>query len=454
MEYTISQEKSEISIKFTTANEEWNEAVNNAYQKTKGQYKIPGFRPGRAPRYIIEQMYGSSVFTDDAIDYLINKCYGEALDEHIEIEPIDRPEIKIDSFDGKSLSFTAVIPVKPEVKLSEYKGLQLTKVEYPVASEQIEDEISKAAERSARIVEVGTEAKSGDIVNIDYSGSVDGVKFDGGTAEKHDLTLGSNSFIPGFEEQLVGKKKGDEVDVKVTFPKEYHAAELAGKEAVFACKVNSVSSKEFPSLDDKWASDISEFNTLDEYKASIKANLEEQSAKRVKTECENTVINAVVEKAVCDVPDALVNAYLDDMLRDFEMRLSYQGLKIDDYFKYTGTTVEAFREDRKQEAARGALTRLCLEEMVKLEKITVSDEEAEARYYEMFPNAQADKKAPAAREIGYIKNEIAMDKLLKLLVDSTVWTVAEAKTDGEAKPKKPAKAKTTAKSTKTKAKSE
>lgn len=422
MEYTTSKDKSTVKVSFTTNEEEFSSAVTSAYQKTKGQYKVPGFRPGKAPRHMIEQMYGGTVFVDDAIDNLINEGYYKFISENNEIDPIDRPKVEINSFDGASLKFTINVSVKPDINLGEYKGIKLPKIEYNVTQEQVDDEIKRVSERGARIVEVTRESKKGDIVNIDYSGSVGGVKFDGGTAEKQDLTLGSNTFIPGFEDQLIGKKAGDEVDVKVTFPVEYHAEELKGKEAVFACKVNSVSEKEAPVIDDKWASDVSEFETLDAYKADIKARLQSESDRRTKTERENAVINAIVDKAECDVPECLAEAYLEDMLKDVEMRLSYQGLKIEDYFKYTGSSVEQFKEERKEEAKRGALTRLCLETLIKLENITVTDEEAKAKYSETSPASGSGNDEASAQDLGYIKNEIGMEKLLKVLVESTVWT--------------------------------
>lgn len=463
MEYTIEQIKSTVSAKFTTNEEEWNNAVAAAYQKTKGEYKVPGFRPGKAPRHMIEQMYGPTVFVDDAIDNLINEGYFKFLEENKEIDPIDRPKVEIDSFDGKSVKFTINVSVKPDIKLGAYKGIKLPKIAYNVSQEQIDGEINAAREKSARFVEVERKAKNGDIVNIDYSGSVDGVKFDGGTAEKHDLTLGSNTFIPGFEDQLIGHKKGEDVDVKVKFPDEYHSEELKGKEAVFACKINSVSEKEIPEADDKWASEVSQFETLEAYTADIKDRLVKECERREKTERENAVINAIVDTAECEVPEPLVEAYLEDMLKDIEMRLYYQGLKIEDYFKYTGSSVEQYKKERRDEAVRGALTRLCLEEIIKLENIVVSDEEAEAKYYDSFPKSKEENKVPTTQELGYVKNEIGMDKLLKLLVDSAVWmdeapkakkttakkTVAEEKLENEKEPARKAKsAATKAKTTK------
>lgn len=423
MKYTLSKEKSEVTLKFRTTEEEWRNAEVKAYQETKGKYKVPGFRQGHAPKHMIEAMYGAGVFADDAMDVLIQQGYEQFTEENKEIVPIDRPSAAVDKFDGKTLEFSLTFPVTPEVKIGEYKGIKIPKAEYNANDDQAEEELKRALERSARIEEKETAAVDGDIVNLDYCGSVDGVKFDGGTAEKYNLTLGSNTFIPGFEEQLLGVKKGDEKDVTVKFPEDYHADELKGKEAVFACKINSVSAKTVPAMDDAWAKEVSEFDTLDAYRQSIKDNLRQQGEKRARTENENAVINAIVDTAEADIPEVLVESYLDDMLRDMEMRLYYQGMKLEDYFKYSGTTVEDFRKDRHDDARRGALTRLVLEELIKLENITATDEEALKKYAESMPAPAEGEEPhrPDERELGYLKNEVVMDKLLGLLLDNAVF---------------------------------
>ena len=266
------------------------------------------------------------------------------------------------------------------------------------------------------------EAENGDIVNIDYKGTVDGVAFDGGTAEKYDLTLGSGTFIPGFEDQLVGVKAGDERAVKVTFPENYHADELKGKEAVFECKVNKVSRKVVPEINDEWAKNVSEFDNLADYRASIEKRMKETNDRRARTEKENAVINAIVDGSEADIPEVMVSEYLDDMLRDLGMRLYYQGISVEDYFKFLGTTEEDYRKENHDKAARGALTRLCLEEIVKRENITATDEEAEKKYLDSQPEPEEgkEKRKPDEREMSYLKNEIVMDKLLDMLVSSAV----------------------------------
>ncbi len=427
MKYTVKKEKSEVTLEFKADAAEWKEAEDKAYAQTKGKYAVPGFRKGHAPKHVIEQYYGAGVFADDAMDNIIQSGWDKFLDENEKkgeeaLVPVDRPSANIVSADEKGVKFTLKFPVTPEVNLGEYKGIKIPKIEYNVSEEDVEAELKRIAERGAKIEEKDGAAENGDIVNLDYSGSVDGVKFDGGTAEKYNLTLGSNTFIPGFEEQLVGVKKGDEKEVKVTFPEKYHAENLAGKEAVFECKINSVSSKVVPEMNDEWAKDVSEFDNLAAYRDSVRKRLQEANDRRAKTEKENAVINAIVDASSADIPEAMVQSYISDMLRDLEMRLYYQGMRLEDYFKYMGTTEEDYRKENHDKAVRGALTRLCLEEMIKREKIEATDEEAEKKYADSMPEPEdgKEKRKPDEREIAYLKNEIVMDKLLDMLVSSAV----------------------------------
>lgn len=427
MKYTVKKEKSEVTLEFKADAAEWKEAESKAYSQTKGKYAVPGFRKGHAPKHVIEQYYGAGVFADDAMDIIIQSGWDKFLDENEKkgeeaLVPVDRPSANIVSMDDKGVKFTLQFPVTPEVNLGEYKGIKIPKIEYNVSEEDVDAELKRIAERGAKIEEKDGAAENGDIVNLDYSGSVDGVKFDGGTAEKYNLTLGSNTFIPGFEDQLVGVKKGDEKEVKVTFPEQYHAENLAGKEAVFACKVNSVSAKVVPEMNDEWAKDVSEFDNLAAYRDSVRKRLQEANDRRAKTEKENAVINAVVDASSADIPEAMVQSYISDMLRDLEMRLYYQGMRLEDYFKYMGTTEEDYRKENHDKAVRGALTRLCLEEMIKREKIEATDEEAEKKYMDSMPEPEdgKEKRKPDERELSYLKNEIVMDKLLDMLVSSAV----------------------------------
>ena len=427
MNYTVSKEKSEVTLSFESTADEWKDAEAKAFVQTRGKYSVPGFRKGHAPRHMIEQYYGAGVFADDALDILVQSGWEKFLDDGKDkgddaIIPIDRPSAAIQSMEDGVVKFTLKFPVQPEVKLGEYKGIKIPKIEYNVSDKDVEDELRRIAERGAKIEEKDGAAENGDIVNIDYNGSVDGVAFDGGTAEKYDLTLGSNTFIPGFEDQLVGAKAGEERAVKVTFPENYHADNLAGKEAVFECKINKVSKKVVPEPSDEWAKEVSEFDNLADYRASIEKRMKESNERRERTEKENAVVNAVVDASEADIPEVMVQSYLDDMLRDLGMRLYYQGISIEDYFKYLGTTEEAYRKENHDKAVRGALTRLCLEEMVKREKIVATDEEAEKKYADSMPEPVdgGEKRKPDERELAYLKNEIVMDKLLEMLVSSAV----------------------------------
>ncbi len=427
MKYTVNREKSEVTLSFTASEAEWKEAENKAYAQNRGRYSVPGFRKGHAPKHMIEQYYGAGVFADDALDELVQSGWEKFLDENDakgddKLVPVDRPSANIESVKGGKVTFTLKFPVRPEVKLGEYKGIKIPKIEYNVSEEDVDAELRRIAERGSKIEEKDGAAENGDIVNIDFKGTVDGVAFDGGTAEKYDLTLGSGSFIPGFEDQLVGAKAGEERAVKVTFPEDYHADALAGKEAVFECKVNKVSVKVVPEPSDEWAKDVSEYETLAEYRDSVKKRMEEQNDRRVKSEKENAVINAIADASEADIPEAMVSAYLDDMLRDLSFNLYYRGMTTEDYFKYMGTTEEEYRKENHDKALRGALTRLCLEEIVKRENITATDEEAEKKYLDSQPEPEdgKEKRKPDEKELSYLKDEIVMDKLLSMLVSSAV----------------------------------
>ena len=427
MKYTVSKEKSEATLSFSATEADWKDAESKAYAKEKGKYSVPGFRKGHAPKHVIEQYYGEGVFADAALDELIQSGWEKYLDDaekatSDELMPIGRPSANVEYVKDGKVKFTLKFPVRPEVKLAEYKGIKIPKIEYNVSEKDVDDELRRIAERGAKVEEKSGEAENGDIVNIDYKGTVDGVAFDGGTAEKYDLTLGSGTFIPGFEDQLVGVKAGDERAVKVTFPENYHADELKGKEAVFECKVNKVSRKVVPEINDERAKNVSEFDNLADYRASIEKRMKETNDRRARTEKENAVINAIVDGSEADIPEVMVSEYLDDMLRDLGMRLYYQGISVEDYFKFLGTTEEDYRKENHDKAARGALTRLCLEEIVKRENITATDEEAEKKYLDSQPEPEEgkEKRKPDEREMSYLKNEIVMDKLLDMLVSSAV----------------------------------
>ena len=350
MSYTVEKlEKSQVRFKFDIDAETFEKAIASAYNKTKHKYSVPGFRKGHVPRKIIEGMYGKEVFFEDAMDIVIPEAYSEALDKEHDIEVVSRPELE--SFDVKEdggATFELTVAIRPEVKLGAYKGLSVERKVDKVTAKQVDEEVENAREKQARLVEVDDAAKNGDIVNIDFVGSVDGVKFDGGSAEGYDLTLGSGSFIPGFEEQLVGVKKGDKKDVKVTFPEDYHAAELKGKEAVFECTVNAVKKKELPALDDEFAKEISEFDTLAAYKEDVKNKLMKDAEMRADRQYEDALVQSVVEGAEVEIPQAMIDEEAEDMAKEFEYRLSYQGIKLSDYLGYLNMTRDQLLDEYKE----------------------------------------------------------------------------------------------------------
>lgn len=380
-----------VKLGFVVAPEKFEEGIKTAYNKMKGRIQIPGFRKGKAPMKVIENFYGKEVFYEDAFDAIFPEIYQEALKEH-DVQVVDRPELNVEQIGrGKELKFTVEVFVRPDVELGEYKNLGIVKTVDEVTDDDVMAEIERARDRASRWVEISDRpAKLDDQVNIDYAGFDGDVQFDGGTAEKHDLILGSGSFIPGFEEQLVGKSVGEECDVNVTFPEDYHAKELAGKPVVFKVRINDIREKEVPALDDDFVKEASETaDTVDEYKAEIRANLEKAADSRGETNFENEVIETVCENAKVDIPDAMIEDQIDAMLRDMEMRMAYQGIKLDDYFKYTGQTREQVREMYREQANERVKTQLVMEAVKKAENITATEEETDA---EISKYAEQNKK--------------------------------------------------------------
>ena len=451
MSYTVEKlEKSEVRFSFDVDAETFEKAVAAAYNKTKHKYAVPGFRKGHVPRKVIEGMYGKEVFFEDAMDIVIPEEYSAALDKEHDIEPVAQPELE--SFDFKEdggVTFVLKAAVRPDVKLGKYKGLALERKVDKVTAKQVDEEVENAREKQARLIDVDTAAKKGDIVNIDFVGSVDGVKFDGGSAEGYDLTLGSGSFIPGFEDQLIGAKKGDKKDVKVTFPEDYHAEELKGKEAVFECTVNAVKKKELPALDDDFAKEISEFDTLAEYKADVKNKLMKDAEMRADREYEDAIVQAVVDGAEVEIPQAMIDQEAEDMAKEFEYRLSYQGIKLADYLGYVGLTREQLLDEYKEQAAKSVKTRLVMEEIVKKEEMKFEQEELDAKLAEMAERSGQDvdtfKKGLGREHYDYLANQILSEKLMKMLAAENA-PAAKAKKSAEADAeKKPAAKKTTKK---------
>ncbi|MBQ9786369.1 MAG: trigger factor [Clostridia bacterium] len=417
----VKKENNQAEIKITLNAEEWNAYVEKAYQANKGKFNIQGFRKGNAPRKIIEKNYGEAVFYDDALDMAIGDEYSACLTANADLEVIDQPQVKIDSFDEKGVVVTAIVPLLPEVKLGSYKGLTVEKYTEEVNEAKVEKELNQARERAARFVEAGegSEAKLGDFTTIDFTGSVNGVEFEGGKAEGYRLELGSKSFIDNFEEQIVGMKVGDERDIKVTFPEDYPSEDLKGKEAIFKIVLHKIENKELPKLDDEFASNTSEFETLEEYKADIRKHLQESVDQRVQRENENRIMEKVVENSTVDIPEVLIERQLDMFVRDFETRLSYQGLKLQDYLGYMKQTEQDLRNSYKDQAVKAVKTRLVLEAVVKAEGLDVTEEELNARLTETAgkynKSLEEFKQNMNDNNLAYIKNDILMDKLVAFL---------------------------------------
>ena len=418
----ISSNKVKLSFDIDAA--QFDAAMDKAYIKVRGQVTIPGFRKGRAPRKMIENMYGGEgVFYDEAFELIFDEVYGPALDEN-KIEVVDRPQVDIQQIGtGKNLQFTCEVFVKPDVTLGEYKGVEVKREHTLVTEDEVNAEIEKERNKQAAEVSVDNRAVAeGDTVNLDYSGSVDGVKFAGGTAEAQTLKIGSHTFIPGFEEQMVGMNIGEEKDLEVTFPEEYHAKELAGKKAVFHVKVNGITETQLPALDDDFAKDISEFDTLDEYKADVRAKLEAQAAERDNNAFTNAVIEKVMENATVEIPEAMVERQIDSMVRNFEARLAQQGLKLADFIKYTGQDEKSFRNQYREQAEKSVRANLVLEAVENAENFEATEEEIDAEIVKFAGQIGQDvenlKKNLTEGDREYFKADVIRDKAVKFLCDN------------------------------------
>lgn len=426
MKYTFEKaEKSTVKIDIKLTASEWNEAIDKAYEKTKGRYSMPGFRKGKVPKHLLEGAYGKGIFYEEAINQAFPKYYGEILEKETSIEAVAAPEIDVKKVDDKGLELIAIVAVRPEVKLGDYKGITFKKVEYNVKDEDVEAELKRLQERNSRMVEVTDRAvENGDTVIIDYSGSVDGVKFEGGTAEKQTLVIGSGTFIPGFEEQLVGMKIGEERDINVKFPEEYHAENLKGKDSVFHINLHEIKKKELPELTDDFIKDSVGAESLTAYKDEVKARLEKQNADRAEREIEDAIVKKISENATVEIPDALIEMQIDRMVEEMSYRLSYQGLKLEDYLKYVGKTVEDYRNEYKPQAESIVKSQLVIEKIISDEKIEATDADVEARIEEMAKAQGREvpelKKNMQARQLDYVKNEIVIKKLFDFLKSANV----------------------------------
>ena len=416
-------EKNMAKLTIEVAYEDLEKAMQNAYQKAKGRISIPGFRKGKAPRKMIEQMYGKGIFLEDAVNALIPEHYSKALAE-CDLEIVSQPTIDITQAEpGKALIFTAEVATKPEVTLGDYKGVEVPKTEINVTDEDVDAQIKKEQEKNSRTINVEDRgAQLQDVVTIDFEGSVDGVPFDGGQATEYPLTLGSNTFIPGFEDQLVGAKVGDDVDVKVTFPEEYQAKELAGKEAVFKCAVKKIEAKELPELDDDFAKDVSEFDTLAEYKEHVKTNLVERKENEAKRAKEDAAVDKAIENAQMDIPEAMLKTQCRQMLDDFSRRMQSQGLSMEQYFQFTGMTADKMMEDMKPQALKRIQTRLVLEKVAEVENIQPTEEEVNEEIAKMAEayKMEADKlkELLGERELEQMKKDMAVQKAVTVIADA------------------------------------
>ncbi|AJP13079.1 TPA: trigger factor [Clostridioides difficile] len=419
----IKKEGNKVTLKITVDNNKFEAAVNKAYNKSRNKYNIPGFRKGKAPRIVIETQYGKGIFYNDAIEILFPEVYPEAIKE-LDIDPIDNPDLDIEEISkDNGLVMVLNVEVKPEFELGNYKGIEIAKVENTVSDENVDAKLQEMVEKNARLVSVEDKAlEDGDTAIIDFEGFENGVAFDGGKGENYNLVIGSNTFIPGFEEQLVGKKAGEEVEVNVTFPEEYHSQDLAGKPVVFNVKINDVKVKELSALDDEFAKDTSEFDSLDELKADVRAKLEEEAKNRADAETRNSVVEKVAENTEIEIPEVMIQHQIDNMLNELNYQLQYQGFGLQQLLEMTGRTMEELREERKEDAKKLVKSSLVLEAITKAEGIEATEEEFKAELEKMASayNMEVEKIEASLRDADKedIKGQIKIRKTIDLLVDN------------------------------------
>ena len=412
----------EVKLEITVEATKFDEAIKKVYFKSAKYFNIPGFRKGKAPMQIVEKYYGKEIFYEDAFNEVAQEALEEAIKEN-KLEVVSRPDIEVTQIEkGKDLIFTAIMQTKPEAELGKYKGIEIKKIEYNVSDEDIEHELGHMQEHNSRLVSIEDRpVESGDIATIDFEGFVDGKAFEGGKAENHDLEIGSNTFIPGFEDQVIGMKIDEEKDIKVKFPEEYFSKELAGKDATFKVKVHEIKKKELPELDDEFAKDVSEFDTLKELKADIKAKQEKQNEEKAKYETQDAVIKAVCENMKVEIPSGMVEMEIDNMLKDIEQRLSYQGLKLEQYLQMMGKTMEDMRKEYEPQAIEGIKSRLAIEAVAKAEKIEATDKEIDEKLKEMAKNygKENDEEFLKNENVrNYIKEGLASEKAIAFLVEN------------------------------------
>ena len=414
-----TENKNELKLEFKIEAKKFDEAIMKVYTKSAKYFNIPGFRKGKAPFIIVERMYGDEIFYEDAFNELVPPIYDKEIEEN-KLEVVSRPDIHIENMKkGEDLVFTATVQTKPEVVLGQYKGVELKKVEYKVTDEDVNHELEHMQEHNARIITVEDRpVKEKDIAVIDFEGFVDGKAFEGGKAENHELEIGSNTFIPGFEEQMIGMKAGEEKDINVTFPEDYFSKDLAGKEATFKVKLHEIKEKKLPTLDDEFAKDVSEFDTLNDLKTSIKEKKQAQNDDRAKHETESLAIEAVSNNTPIDIPSGMIETEIDAMIRDLEQQLSYQGINLDQYLHMINKTRKEIEDNYKEQAEKNVKSRLVLEAIIKEEKLEASDDEVSAKIKEMATNygrkEEELNKNEALKE--YLANNIKTEKAIDLIV--------------------------------------
>ncbi len=432
MKYTTkAAEKSTVKITIKFDGEEWKAAQQSAYQKTRGKFAINGFRKGKAPKNVIENVYGKGVFFEDALNILFSENYGKIIEKEAKkFTVVGDPDVSVDKMEEDLISLVAIVPVKPEVKISSYKGMKIRQYAYIVKDEEIDAEIARVQDRNARKVDVTDRAaQNGDVANIDFVGTVDGVKFDGGEAEGFDLTLGSGQFIPGFEDQVIGMNVGEKKDVNVTFPENYQAENLKGKAAVFAVTLNKLQGKELPEVTDEFIKEATGSETIEAYKAKTKERLEQQAERRANDATENSILEAISANTEVEIPQAMIEREIDGLVQKFEYQLMYQGLKLQDYLDFLKVSVEDFRKNYEEQAKKNVLSQLIISHLIKEEKVEATQEEIDAKVAEQAASvgktAEEYKKNMDPRQFEYISSDIVITKLFKFLKENNEMYVED-----------------------------
>ncbi len=432
MKYTTKAgEKSTVKITFKFDGEEWKEAQTKAYLKTRGKFAVNGFRKGKAPKNVIEHAYGKGVFYEDALNLLFSENYGKVIDKNEKkFTVVGDPDVSVEALSDEGVTLVASVPVKPEVKISSYKGIKIKEYAYTVKEEEVQAEIDRLLDRNARKVPVTDRAaQNGDIVNIDFVGTVDGVKFDGGEAEGFDLTLGSGQFIPGFEDQVVGMNIGDSKDVNVTFPENYQAEALKGKPAVFAVKLNGIQGKELPELNDEFIKDATGNESVEDYKAKTVERLQKNADRRANDATENSILEAIAANAEAEIPQAMIEREIDSLVQKFEYQLMYQGLKLQDYLDFLKVTEADFRKNYEEQAKKNVLHQLIISQIIKEENLEATEEEVEEKVAEQAKSVEKEveeyKKGMDPRQFDYIRSDIVITKLFKFLKENNEMYIEE-----------------------------